>query len=57
MTKEENEEENKDRARLWLLGQRIARQNFNSEAYTRYWNEKRAQEEREREEEKNDETK
>lgn len=53
MTKdEESEEENKDRARLWLLGQKIAKKEFKPEAFAKYWSEKNAQEEREREEEK-----
>jgi len=49
---DETEEENKDRARLWLLGQKKAKKEFKPEAFTKFWSEKRVQEEREKEEEK-----
>lgn len=49
---QEEEEENKDRARLWLLGQKKAKKEFKPEAFAKYWSEKNAQEERERGEEK-----
>lgn len=56
MTKEEeSEEENKDRARLWLFGQKVSKKNFKPEAFSKFWSEKREREQEGREETKKNE--
>jgi len=53
MSEEKKETENKDKARLWLLGQKLAKEKFIPEAFTHYWSGK-LENEREEEKERNE---
>lgn len=50
--KDKGEEENKDKARLWLLGQKIVKKDYKPEAFKKHWSEKREKEKTEAEEKK-----
>lgn len=43
------------RTRLWLFGQKVANKEFKPEAFNKFWSEKRARKEEEREETKKNE--